>query len=350
MRQTLRSIAEHGLLAPSADNEHIFRIELGEDFIRLWPTDDFANTTARYRRVLGMISLGAVLENMRLRAAALGHAVRVDLASHWASRQALAQINVTPSPNSPISTLATAIPLRCTNRRMYKGPALSSDEVHQLSNCIASESQSQIGLTQLSGAARRTALGLIWRAESERFLRQSLHREIFSSIRFDLNWNESSDVALPPGSLEIELPMRPMFKALRHWPLMRLLTTIGVHRLIGLRAGWLPAWQAPGLFLITARKDPLKYAVDVGAALERVWLTATNLGLAVQPMAASAVLPLQTDADDGASVELRDHLNSSWQTICPGTHAMMVLRIGRAKAPTVRAGRASLQHYLVDGG
>jgi hypothetical protein len=343
MRETLLDIAHSGVLAPSADNEHVFQIELTEATIRLWPTSDFTLTTERLRRVLGLISLGAVVENMRLRAGELG-LIAVTTWFPVESSGPIAEMRFQPVPAALGDELAAAIPQRHTNRRMYRGPGLSVVETALLNTSVAPVEGVQ--LIWLRGAARRRALGLIWRAESERFLRQRLHQDLFSSIRFDLSWRETADRALPPGALEIETPMRPLFKALRHWALMRPLTWIGVHRLIGLRAGWLPAWQAPALGLIATSLPVEQGAVAVGAALERLWLRASLLELALQPMAASAVLPLQSAADRGASDELRAALAADWQTIAPDVTPLMVFRMGRAGRPTVRSGRRPLDDYL----
>ncbi len=344
MRHILTDVAESGLLAPSADNEHIFRVEFGVDFIRLWPSNAFASTRAQHRRVLGLISFGAVLENMKLRASELGYATDIQIHKESPASGPLAKVSIAAGAIGPANELAQFISARCTNRRMYKGPKLSKVELDALTGSI--EPASEVRLLQLVGDARKQALKLIWRAESERFLRKTLHEEIFSSIRFDLPWNASADFALPPGALEIETPMRPFFKLLRHWQLMKPLTLLGVHHLVGLRAGWLPAWQAPALFVISTKHDPQQGAIELGAAFQRVWLMATGLGLALQPLAASAVLPLQTDREMGASASLRRELQAGWQVIAPDSRPLMVFRIGRAHPPSVRATRKGLKDYM----
>ncbi len=341
IRETLLDIARSGVLAPSADNQHVFRIEVAEAAIRLWPSREFAATTERHRRVLGLISLGAVVENMQLRAGELGLVTRT---SWFPTNGPITELLLLPAPAESGDELAAAIPARHTNRRMYRGPGLSDDETVQLNAAVAATEG--VRLIWLHGRARRRALGLIWRSESERFLRQRLHEELFSSIRFDLSWHETADWALAPGALEIEVPMRPLFKALRHWALMRPLTWLGVHRLVGLRAGWLPCWQAPALGLLATSVPAEQGAVMVGAAFERLWLRATLLGLAMQPMAAAAVLQLQCAADRGASDQLRSALTDGWQSIAPGVTPLMVFRIGRAARPAVTSSRRPLDDYL----
>jgi len=344
MQDIFLEIARAGILAPSADNNHVFQLDFTETAIRLWPTKAFAANTDRLRHVLGLMSLGAVVENMRLRAGELGFTASVSWLSTRGTAQ-IVQLDLQPSLDTQADALAAAIPTRHTNRRMYHGPALNDAEVQSLNSAITSVEGIQ--LIWLRGEARRRALRLIWRAESERFLRKTLHEDLFSSIRFDLSWNETAEQALPPGALEIEPPMRPLFKALRHWALMRPLTWIGVHRLIGLRAGWLPAWQAPALGMLATTLPVEHGATATGQAFERLWLRATLLDIALQPLAASAVLPLQSSADQGASDELRLALTKGWQAITPGITPLMAFRMGHAAPPTIVTRRHQLESYLI---
>ena len=342
---TLRDIAAAGVLAPSADNQHVFRVEVLDAGLRLWPTPAFATTRERHRRVLGLLSLGAVVENMRLRAGELGFAADLRWIIEGGPSAPLVELCFATAATPAHEDLAIAIEARHTTRRMYRGPALTTAEVQALQESVPADAQ--VVLTWLTGGARRQALRLIWRAESERFQRRGLHDELFSSIRFDLSWSESAEWALAPATLEVEAPMRPLFKALRHWSLMGPLTWVGAHRVLGLRAGWLPCWQAPGLGVLSTPLTAEKGAIAVGGVFERLWLRATRLGLALQPMAASAVLPLQTAAAGGASENMRERVTAGWRDVLRASDPpLMVFRIGRAPAPVVRSGRRPLDDYL----
>ena len=65
------AIVEAGILAPSADNRHLVRFHVGEGEIVIHGTEGFDDLPF-HRRVLALISLGAVVENMVLRAGRLG--------------------------------------------------------------------------------------------------------------------------------------------------------------------------------------------------------------------------------------------------------------------------------------
>ena len=100
MYDQLLEIARSGVLAPSADNQHVFRIEVGNASLHLWPTVEFRDCRENHRRVLGLMSLGAVVENMRLRAGELGLLTDV----HWLQNDRLGpmvRIDLQPTSTAP---------------------------------------------------------------------------------------------------------------------------------------------------------------------------------------------------------------------------------------------------------
>ena len=87
---------------------------------------------------------------------------------------------------------------------------------------------------------RSQVLAVVFRAERERFRSRRLHTELFDAIRFDVGWKGPAETGLPPGSLEVEPPLRAVFRALRHWPLQRVANTLGAAQLLALRAPGCP--------------------------------------------------------------------------------------------------------------
>jgi len=342
-RTQAESIIAAGILAPSADNRHLLRFEIVDDAIRLWGTAEF-EAAPFHRRVLSLISLGAVLENMVLRAARLGLDAGEVSSAPGSPAAPLAELRFSAA-QARTSALEAAIPDRHTNRRvLYRGPALSREQQRQMEEDV--QTVGGVRLLWLDAPElRRQALRLVTSAEAERFRSRPLHEDLFSGIRFDVGWRASAPEGLPPGSLEIEPPMRPMFAALRHWGLMRILTGFGVHRMIGLRAAYVPCRTAPHVCaLATTLPAPDRGAIAVGHALQRLWLRATGLGFAVQPLAASALLALDgyREVDD----RVRARLAAGWRPICADGLPLMVLRMGHARPASVRAGRRAFGDFL----
>lgn len=341
----LDAIAHSGILAPSADNGLRYYFEYQDQAILIWADQDFVSNTERHRRVLDLLAFGASAENMLLRASELGFSTQL---SWFPSKDPLliVRLDFQANPSIPPDALAQAIPDRQTNRQVfYKG---TPSDAQRTRMSVELEKIPGVRLIWLEGSERKLALKLIWQAESARFQSQRLHQELFSSIRFDLNWRENADFGLPPASLEVEPLMRPMFKALRHWPLMRALNLFGLHRVMGMRAAYLPCIQAQALGLVCSNLPLEPAALAVGRGFERAWLCATLERLALQPMAASVVLPLQVDADLGISAKARAQLNAGWEEICRGDIPLMLFRLGCmdvTAAPTLKTGRKPLSSY-----
>ncbi len=356
-RTQLESIAESGRWAPSADNGLDYSVEYAPDALHLWAAPDFPDgeQSQRHRRVLGLMAFGAAVENMQLRASELGWRTTIDWA--WGDEQlATGTVNGLPVQRRRMARiafdqvaglapdpLAQAIMTRQTNRHFYSRKPLAPAQQMALGAAAAAVGGAQ--LIWLQGKERKKALELIWLAESERFLRRSLHEELFSAIQ----WHSSAAHGLPWQSLEIEALMRPAFRALRHWPLMRRLNHLGMHRLLGFRAGYWPCWQAPALgVVVVSSSEPASGARLAGQAFERIWLSATLQRLVLQPMAASTVLPFQNEADQGASHATRQTLQQGWQQLV-GDRAFMVFRIGHADgtpAASFKTQRRSLTEFI----
>ena len=330
------SLAAAAVAAPSADNKHVFRLQASDDGLRLLATADFLQADAS-RRVLGLISLGAVLQNLKIRAGGLG----LRLQPAWRlgggeGSERIADLAVEPVAPTP-DPLEAAIEARHTNRRLrFKGPALSPSAQHQFA--MESATVDATDLVWLDAPPLRAqGLRLIRRAESERFRNEELHRDLFGSIRFDVGWRASAAEGLPAGALELPVFERPAFRALRHWPVQRAANLIGMHRFIGLRAADLPCRLAPHVCAVVARGGDDAAAIDAGQLLQRLWLRATLMGLSLQVFAASPLYAL--DGSTAINDDLRETLASGWRKLCPTGRPFVVFRMGHAKPPSVCAGR-----------
>jgi hypothetical protein len=292
--------------------------------------------------VLSLLSLGAVVENMTLRARSLGLMPRVSWSADSEPSGPVAQVSFSHAPMHA-DDLAQAIPQRHTNRGYFHGPALSAIEQARLEDDAgAIPGAKLIWLDQRS--VRTCALRLIRLAEAERFRSKPLHDELFSSIRFEAGWKSPTEEGLAPGSLGVETPLRAAFGALRRWGLMQSLAWLGVHHLLGLRAGDAPCRLSPHLGVIVTTLGLEPGALAVGQALERVWLRATRFGMALQPLAASTLYALE--GYKAIRPELRERLRQGWDELVPGSQPLIVFRLGKGSPPRVRSLRKPVSSYL----
>ena len=108
--------------------------------------------------------------------------------------------------------------------------------------------------------------------------------------------------------------MRAAFKAMSDWHVMQILNLGGAARIVGFRAAYLPCQLSPHLGVVGSPLDLDQGAIAAGWAFQRLWLRATLLDLAIQPMVASAVLALPAWAE-GASDRTRRALRKEWDEI-----------------------------------
>ena len=339
----LKDILQAALLAPSADNHHRLRFEPTAEGVLVWTEPGRLAGLTGYKRTLDLISLGAVIENIVLRASAHNLTATVEILP-VDQPDLIARIQLQSTSSAP-DLFHAAIPLRHTNRRFFKGPPQSDANLQLISAAVGQVPGCK--LDWLDSADRRSkALRLIRMAEGERFRNQILHTELFESIRFDLGWKQTCAEALPPGALEVEAPLRVFFQLMRHWPIMRSLNVIGTYKQLAWRAGDLPCRLSPHLGVITAPSLADHDQIAAGRAFQRAWLVIAQLGLAMQPMPASVLYAQAEATDQGIPPDLQTRLSAGWAELQPGRTPLMVFRMGHAKPPSLVSGRHPLEHYL----
>lgn len=343
----LRRILESGLLAPSAENKHYLRFQMRDDAVRLLATEQASWAEQAHRRLLALLSYGAVIENMALRSKQLGYELMIALCPEPSHPEVIADLRWAATA-AAVDPLCHAIERRHTNRRFFRREQAGSATLALLS--AAASAVPQASLLWLDDAARRpVALKAVRLAETERFRRRELHRELFGAVRFERGWQQTTDEWLPPAALEVELPMRLPFALLRHWPLMRAACWIGAHHALGLRAGHLPCALAPHIGVILVDGGWTNLAnLRAGQAFQRVWLEAASQGMALQPMAAATALSCQNPGGGWVSESVRARLQTLLKTLCEGhaAHPYLLFRVGRARAPSVVTGRRPARDYI----
>ena len=345
--ELLRQILAAGIRAPSAENVHYLRFQVLDDSVRLLATDHASWAEHPHRRMLALMSYGAVIENMALRSTALGFALVAAWRQSASEPHVVADLQWTPTV-APIDPLNAEIESRHTNRRFYRRTEVPHQSL-QLLTTAANEVSGARLLWLNDATRRRLALKAIRIAETERFRQPALHAELFGAVRFELGWNGSCDEWLPPAALQVEPPMRMPFAVLRHWRVMRIANALGVHFALGLRAGYLPCATAPHIGLIVAGGEAGDLAnVQAGRALQRVWLAAASAGLALQPMAAATALVRQAPGNGWVSAEVKAKLRHLLSTLCAGqpTVPYMLFRMGRCAVPSAVTGRRPVNDYI----
>lgn len=341
---SLHAILEGAILAPSADNQHRVRFGLAGDTVSIRSTAVLP-PAGGYKRVLALLSLGALSENLAIAASRFGMRGEPVLFPDPSEPDLVVRVRLEPDRATP-DPLWEMIPLRHTNRRVrFHGPGMTAAERGELEAAVRAYPACQLSWLD-QPQQRRQALRLMRRAETERFCNRVLHEELFSAIRFDAGWGNAAPEGLPPGALGVEPPLRPFFSLLRHWPVMRAANLLGAHRMLGWRSCDLPCRLAPHLGVLAVKKLDEQSVFDSGRAFQRLWLVATRHGRVLQPMPASALYALDGARAEGIPLPLQRALAAGWKASLGEVWPVMVFRMGKAKRQSVDSARLSLEHYL----
>lgn len=346
-RQIVTDLITAGLAAPSAENHHFVEFSWsGADTLSLRCRPPGALGAAGFNpRILALLGFGAMLENIVLRASQQGLGVEIEGERElpWSL-----ELHFRASGGALGAPLAAQIGARHTNRKWYRNPGLSAAQKQVIDTIAAPLSATEQLFWLDQPGPRKGVLELIWRAESERFKSAELHRELFSAVRFDVGWDASCDQGLPPGSLEVEKLMRPGFSMMAHWPVAKALAVLGGHRMMGLRAAYLPARGAPNLAVIATTQPLEPGCLAAGRLLQRIWLQVSAYGLAMQPLAASCLLSLP--GWQGVSPACASQLQLGWaRLIGPAASPMILFRVGTADPVSVRTSRPALASLNIAG-
>jgi hypothetical protein len=347
-KEQLGYILQSAILAPSADNRHRVRFRINGDAIRVSYTEAQLPPCGGYKRVLALLSLGALSENLTIAASRFGIQAETTLLPDPTQADWIMQIRLQPD-RAEVNPLWQAIPKRHTNRQVrFRGPRMTDSERDELEAAVHACSVCQ--LVWLDEPARRSqALRLMRQAETERFRNRILHEELFSAIRFEVGWHTSCPEGLPPGALGVEPPLRGIFALLRHWPVMRLAKKLGAHHMLGWRACDLPCRLAPHLGLLAAKNTDSQSVFDAGRSFQRFWLASTSQGRVIQPMPASALYALGGARAEGIPAGLQRSLTEGWKASLGEAIPLMLFRMGNAKPSSIVAGRRGVGDYLSGG-
>lgn len=347
--QTKANILQAAVLAPSADNSQPWCYEWQDNMLALYRDAKLSGHATDNTFVLTDLAVGCAIENIVITASQAGLDTRIQLFPQGESALLSAFLTFLPqltclndnntNKGSQASQLSDQIAKRCTDRRLpFKGQ-LSEQTLQTL---IESVDSAAVKLYCYTDRAKISSLAkIIKSAEAIRFKSEALHQELFSSVSFD---EEQPVQGMTAAMLGIETPARPFFRFISKWSNMKKLNALGAAAMVATRSVSLPIRLSPALAVITTSGMGREAMIDAGRQLQRFWLTATKLGIAVHPYAAPGVLTLANPPLDNVLTQelsavkqqLQAHFSKSEQVV-------MFFRLGYKAGQPVRSHRRSVE-------
>jgi nitroreductase len=341
----IERILHAGNQAPSGENCQPWCFVVRDQAIEVHMLPERDQSAYSWGQRASYLATGAVIENIVVAASTERYRAEAYYFPNAKDDSHIATIELAKDPRLQVDPLAAFIDTRISNRKPYKKGSLTDEECTALIRAAGGEES----FVLIENPEELKRLGRVGATNEEVMLaNQSLHNFFFSHVSWTKEEDEKKKIGFYIKTLELPPPAQVMFKAFRHWSVMSKLSKIGFNRVVAKQNAATNASASAMGALMLERTEPLDF-VKVGRAVERLWLTATSLGFAFQPLTGVLFFKLkiaggETDAFSPEEQKLiMDAYAEASQIYKAGErHVAFMFRIGRGDAPSAHAVRFPL--------
>ena len=271
--QKLAFLLRYAVLAPSSHNTQPWKFAIGRDEIALFVNKDRWLRVADTEQRELYTSIGCALENLLIAAEHFGYRPHVTYFPEPSNLQLVVAVeflaNPEPAPFRP-AELFEAISVRHTNHKRYEDRAISSHDLERLKAAVVEEGVSLFLTSDIE--IKRRVDQLVNCADATQFADPAFREELDYWIgegAFGTPWLLAKLAQLAAGYLDLgKFAAKPDREVLMN---------------------------APVLGLICSEENDRQSQVKVGQVFERIYLTATALGIRLQPMSQVVAVPQTRD-------------------------------------------------------
>jgi len=282
---TLERILELARWAQSGDNEQPWRFErLSEMGLVVRFHGHKENDVYDYDGRPKLVSLGCLVESLRLAASRFGWGMRWRYAAAAAAAPGgRLEVEFEETPGLAEDRLCDLLQLRSVDRRTYRLRALTNRQKQTLEDSLGPE----FSLAWCESTAQRWRLARLGSLASH--IRLSIPETAPVHQRI-VDWDNAYSTDRIPA---LALGSSALSRRIMRWALADIRRAVFLGKLPGgtlasqLEMDLLPGLFSAGYFLLLRRGEPVPEERDAatiraGCAVQRFWLTATRLGLALQ--------------------------------------------------------------------
>ncbi len=338
--EAIQKVLEIAVNAPSGENCQPWKFSVKDNKVFVFNIPERDESLYNVDQKGSLVAHGALLENILIAASAAGYKADYKLFPDDSIKNLITIVSFEKSFVSE-EPLYPFITLRSTNRKPYEEKLLTEQQVKELINVTR-----EIRDGEIKFVIDRQKIGELAEAasvnEKVMFSNRYLHNFFFTHINWTENEEQEKRMGFYIKTLEMPPSAEKAMKLFRYWSIMKFLSTLGLPKKIAQEnAKGYRASAAMGAILISGDK-PIDYVV-AGRLMQRLWLTATKMGLSIQPL--TGVLFLWKKASGGSGEfssihvkALKDAYNKIMEVfdVSNKTVAMM-FRIGYGGKPSARS-------------
>lgn len=340
--ETLLEILRNACRAPSGDNTQPWRFVVRGNTIQVINMPEKDTSLFNYLQRTNHLALGAAIENLRISAESNGFRVEINIFPNAHDRLVVAEVTLT-SDSSIRNDLAPYIVKRATNRRKYHSKQVEQEKLSELSVLVNDRGSRIVFITDR--ALVKDIAHIVSAGEKLALENRVIHDFLFEHV----TWTKEEDSkkhGFLIDTFEFSPPQKAAFKLLGNWYILNFLLPFGISRLIARDMESVHATSAAFGTIILPGNTAEDY-LEAGILLERLWLTATKLGLALQPTTTVHFIGSRVLEGDPGSLSiahqqlLRENYTALTKQFGVGDmeHFGFIFRLGYADVPTAATTR-----------
>lgn len=285
LRDDLEAIVRMGSKAPSGDNLQPWYCDIVHNHIEVHARSVSTPHEFWHHRVGALIAQGAYIENLVIASRHFGYRVEVTLFPQGVPDTHIATLVLTKD-NCPEDHLVRYLSERTTNRSHYTRRPLAEHEKEALLNVPTTLLGETARLVSVDDTKNIQKLAHAVSIQVEAlFTHHDFHEGFYASQRLSVKDARVHNDGLDFRTLQLNPINRFFFTTvLSSWKSVRVLGFFGFPRFMAWMESFRYAHTASYVALIaTSAPENDIQMLNTGRILERVWLTATSLTVALQP-------------------------------------------------------------------
>lgn len=355
--EVIEQLVEAGGMAPSAGNMQPWKFLWNGKRLFLFHDDGRSRSFWDPDHLSAHIALGACVENIVLKAHALGMEVGSTLfpVDHMPLLVAMFEFRsaVVPGTEPHVADdLAPMIGVRCTNRKLSQPEPLPGSFIARLKNMAANASGCTLDLME-SREDLATLAAICGAAERIRAINPVGHQEFF---QHEIRWTDEearlTKDGLHTGTMELFPAEEALLKMVSDPRSIALTDLWGGGKSLEWRPNMLISGASAVLMISHAKDDKFAH-LEVGRTVVRLWMMANAEGVSVQPITAPIHMPRVVEKgmegirrhEHEKLERIRLNLRSLWQL--NGRTPMFMLRLSLGGQPSVRSYRLNIHDLLL---
>jgi len=345
----IRRLLEAAIRAPSGDNCQPWRFRIqGTDSIGIYMVAERARSFFDYGMRGTMLSIGTVLENLRIQAVSDG--LSFEVSYRVDDQSEMPEVVVSFRPDAQVSnnpSRVAAMLRRTVNRR----PFLPKRPVQKKLEAILDNPLKGVEVTVINRRRDiRQWARLVYLADRIRYTHPVIHEELFSKILFSSEQAQKRRLGLEIDRLGAGPAAASIMRFLQPWERMKRLQRFGVDRALANQSRFL-ALASGVLTLVSISQDTRKGWILAGEQVERLWVGAEEQGLCVHPMTVVLFLN-QRFRDEGMADFLPQHrplleeIDENLKRLLGDRTGTMLFRMGTGLRMKDTAVRMPLESFI----